>query len=94
MGTPRHKNDIISIKKKIDDYTSESRANTTCFFLEIFSLVNVYAKNGRGQGETLLDPNVAVNFFRLALNVFKLGNNIFIQSYCNNPQLERNFYLF
>jgi hypothetical protein len=35
-GTPFHKNDIIDIKKKNDDYTNESRADATFFFQAIF----------------------------------------------------------
>jgi hypothetical protein len=36
MGTPCHKNDIISIKKKIDDYTSESRV-----FLDLLRFLTI-----------------------------------------------------
>jgi hypothetical protein len=85
MGTPCHKNDIIGIKKKIDDYTNESRVGTQPAFSKQSSNLSMYMpKISRGQGTTLFDSNIAVNFFQ----------NVLIHPYCNNPQLERHFYLF
>jgi hypothetical protein len=79
IETPHHKNNIIGLNKK-DDYTSESWADTPCFFQTIFQLANVNAKKGRGEGTTLLGSYIIVIFFQPFLSVPILFNNVLIQS--------------
>jgi hypothetical protein len=54
MGTPCHKNDIIDINKKIDDYTSESRADTTCFSKQSSNLSIYIPKRVGDKGQPCL----------------------------------------
>jgi hypothetical protein len=54
VRTPYHKNNIINIKKKSDDYINEIWANKPCLFQTLFYLVNVYDKKGKEQGTPFL----------------------------------------
>ena len=58
------------------------------------SIIYVNSKKGGGEGETLFNFNITLNIFGPPLIGLKLGNDILVEPYCGDSQLERNLYLF
>jgi len=91
---PCKKNDIISIKEKSNDNTSELYAFVACSFQILLYFIDVNTKKGKGKGTDFLKHDSTFNTFRPPFVGLEPGNDNLIEVDHNNPQFRRDYDLF